>query len=192
MGGTEIAAPLLDIVKKDKHMSNYDRNIILLTDGQVHNTNEIIEIIRQMKDKGVGTTHMVGIGDGVSFDMIRKGALNGGGEHLFILKNEEMQKQIIYLLESITKCQITNFNLEYNQNVISCSEPLIPKFMKKNRPTTFYLKFKAPMTKEILDNEKIKISYFDEETEKNAEYEVKLNQTAKIPLLLKLCVQQQI
>jgi hypothetical protein len=30
---------------------------------------------------------MVGVGDGVSFDLIRKGALKGGGEHLFIMKN---------------------------------------------------------------------------------------------------------
>jgi hypothetical protein len=30
---------------------------------------------------------MVGVGDGVSFDLIRKGSLNGGGEHLFIMKN---------------------------------------------------------------------------------------------------------
>lgn len=32
-----------------------------------------------MKNKKVATTHMIGVGDGVSFDMIRKGALNGGG-----------------------------------------------------------------------------------------------------------------
>lgn len=57
---------------------------------------------------------MVGVGDGVSFDLIRKGALRGGGEHLFIMKNEEMQKQIINLLDTITKCQIKDFNLQYN------------------------------------------------------------------------------
>lgn len=87
-GGTQIAEPLLDIVKVDKTMEKYDRNIILLTDGQVHNTEVVIEIIKQMKQKNVGTTHMVGVGDGVSFDLIRKGALRGGGEHLFIMKND--------------------------------------------------------------------------------------------------------
>lgn len=38
--------------------------------------------------------------------MIKRGAQNGGGQHMFIMKNEEMKKQIIYLLESITTCQI--------------------------------------------------------------------------------------
>jgi len=32
-----------------------------------------------MKDKNVGTTHMIGVGDGVSFDLIRRGSLRGGG-----------------------------------------------------------------------------------------------------------------
>ena len=39
-----------------------------------------------MKNKNIATTHMIGVGDGVSFDMIRKGALHGGGQHLFIMK----------------------------------------------------------------------------------------------------------
>lgn len=41
-GGTQIAAPLLDIVKNDKEMKEYQRNVILLTDGQVSNTEEVI------------------------------------------------------------------------------------------------------------------------------------------------------
>ena len=102
-------------------MNKFDRNVILLTDGQVHNTEEVIELIKLMKQKNVATTHMVGVGDGVSFDLIRRGSLKGGGEHLFIMKDDQMQKQIIYLLESITKCQIKDFNLEYNQDIITCA-----------------------------------------------------------------------
>lgn len=102
-------------------MNKFDRNVILLTDGQVHNTEEVIELIKLMKQKNVATTHMVGVGDGVSFDLIRRGSLKGGGEHLFIMKDDQMQKQIIYLLESITKCQIKDFNLEYNQDIITCT-----------------------------------------------------------------------
>lgn len=74
-----------------------------------------------MKEKNVATTHMVGVGDGVSFDLIRRGSIKGGGQHLFIMKNQEMQKQIIYLLQSMTRCQIKDFNLEYNQDMITCT-----------------------------------------------------------------------
>lgn len=66
-GGTEIAQPLLDIVKNDKKMSDFIRHVIVLTDGQVSNSNEVIQIIKTMKTNHVATTHMVGIGNGVSF-----------------------------------------------------------------------------------------------------------------------------
>ena len=62
-----------------------------------------------MKRKNICTTHTVGIGNGVSFDMIRRGAIEGGGEHMFVMNNKEMNKQIIYLLESITSYEINNF-----------------------------------------------------------------------------------
>lgn len=62
-----------------------------------------------MKKKSICTTHTVGIGNGVSFDMIRRGAIEGGGEHMFVMNNKEMKKQIIYLLESITSYEISNF-----------------------------------------------------------------------------------
>ena len=101
-----------------------------------------------MKDKNVGVTHMVGIGNGVSFDMIRRGAIAGGGEHLFIMKEQEMKKQVIQLLKTITSCKIKEFNLEYNQKIIECSYPLIPNVLNKGRENNFFLRFKAPLSKE--------------------------------------------
>lgn len=37
-GGTDIASPLLDIVKIEKEQKKYIRHVILLTDGQVGNS----------------------------------------------------------------------------------------------------------------------------------------------------------
>ena len=72
--------------------------MILITDGQVGNSNQVIQIISNMKQNNVATTHAVGIGNGVSFDMIRRGAIEGGGEHVFIMENKFMKRQIIQLL----------------------------------------------------------------------------------------------
>lgn len=41
-----------------------------------------------MRKENVGTTHVIGIGDGVSYEMIKKGAIEGGGEYLFIKNNK--------------------------------------------------------------------------------------------------------
>jgi len=32
-----------------------------------------------MRKNNIATTHLVGVGDGVSYDMIKKGAVQGGG-----------------------------------------------------------------------------------------------------------------
>lgn len=79
-------------------MKDYNRHVILLTDGQVANSDQVIKVISKMKASNIATTHMVGIGNGVSFDMIRRGSIEGGGEHLFIMDNKEMKRQIIFLL----------------------------------------------------------------------------------------------
>jgi len=49
------------------------------------------------------------------------------------MDNKEMKKQIIYLLESITSCEISNFHVNFNQALFSSTYPLIPKVLKKGR-----------------------------------------------------------
>lgn len=120
----------------------YQRHVIVLTDGQVSNTESVIQIIKNMHEKNIATTHMVGVGNGVSFNMIEKGAKEGGGEHMFIMNEKEMKKQIINLLQNITACQIQNFKVNFNQNLIETTYPLIPQILKKGRQATFFLKFK--------------------------------------------------
>jgi len=141
----------------------YQRHVIVLTDGQVSNTESVIQIIKNMNEKNIATTHMVGIGNGVSFNMIEKGAKEGGGEHMFIMNEKEMKKQIINLLQSITACQIKNFKVNFNQNLIETTYPLIPQILKKGRQATFFLKFKEEIRLEKLTEEKISVSFVDEE-----------------------------
>ena len=145
-----------------------------------------------MKTNNVAVTHMVGIGNGVSFEMVRKGAIAGGGEHMFIMKNEEMRKQIIYLLESITSCQIKDFNMEYNTKMIECSYPLIPSVLKKGRENTFFLRFPGAVTEEELVKESIKVNYFDEELNKNIEKVLPLKPTAFLTDLHKFSASKEI
>jgi hypothetical protein len=86
-----------------------------------------------MKQNNIATTHAIGIGNGVSFDMIRRGAIEGGGEHIFIMDNKEMKKQVIQLLESITSCEIKDFTIHYDKTIFEASYPLIPTVIKKGR-----------------------------------------------------------
>lgn len=165
-GGTEISAPLLDIVKVEKQMVKYIRHVILITDGQVFNAEEVIKIIGNMKQNNVATVHAVGIGNGVSFDMIRRGAIQGGGEHIFIMDNKNMKKQIIQLLEVITACEIRDFQVHFDQKTFETTFPLIPNVLKKGREASFFLRSKAPLSHEELLHQKVVVSYLDEESQK--------------------------
>jgi hypothetical protein len=108
-----------------------------------------------MRANNVATTHIIGIGNGVSFDMIRRGAIEGGGEHIFIMDSKEMKKQIIHLLESITTCEISNFQVHFNEAIFSSTFPLIPKVLKKGRESSFYLRLKHPLPSEHLIKQQI-------------------------------------
>jgi hypothetical protein len=144
-------------------MKDHLRHVILITDGQVGNSQQVIQIISNMKQNNIATTHTIGIGNGVSFDMIRRGAIEGGGEHVFIMDNKEMKKQIIHLLESITSCEINNFKVKYNQDLFETAYPLFPNVIKKGRESSFYLRLKNPIPIEEILKNKVEVSYFDEE-----------------------------
>ena len=47
------------------------RHCIVLTDGQVYDTHGVIQVIKKMRQNKICITHMVGIGNGVSFNMIK-------------------------------------------------------------------------------------------------------------------------
>ena len=69
---------------------------------------------------------------------------------MFIMDEKKKKKQIIHLLQNITACQIKDFKLKFNEELISASYPLIPNVLKKGRQATFYLKFKEELPLEVL------------------------------------------
>jgi hypothetical protein len=51
---------------------------------------------------------MIGIGNGISVDMIKRGSQYGGGHHIFIAKEAAMKQQIIGLLSQIVLPLLSN------------------------------------------------------------------------------------
>jgi hypothetical protein len=76
MGGTEIGKPLLAVFTQTKR-NNMPRQIFLLTDGDVSNPQQVIQLVA--KNRKYNRLHTIGIGSGVSEQLIKKCAQNGGG-----------------------------------------------------------------------------------------------------------------
>ena len=67
MGGTEIYDPLKKLLE-EKVIEGYPRQIFLLTDGGVSNTQGVIKMVK--KNTKYCRVHSIGIGNGVSLDLI--------------------------------------------------------------------------------------------------------------------------
>ncbi|XP_060064448.1 von Willebrand factor A domain-containing protein 5A-like [Ylistrum balloti] len=109
MGGTEILKPLQDMYSKPG-LPGYPRQVILLTDGQVWNISDVLEIVR----KNNHTTRMfsVGIGDGASTALVKGLARAGKGRAEFVKGTDRLQTKVVSLLKSAMQAAVTNVQME--------------------------------------------------------------------------------
>ena len=81
MGGTNIGGPLEAILKKPLK-KGYPRQVFILTDGAVNNTELIIQIVKQ--NIKYSRVHTIGVGNGASPALIQGCAESGKGKYIFI------------------------------------------------------------------------------------------------------------
>lgn len=92
-----------------KPISDYPRQIYLLTDGAVSNTSAVISYVAQHTK--ANRVHTIGIGDGCSEDLIVGCAEQGKGHKTFISDSEDPSDKIIELLDRSLSPMITNMSL---------------------------------------------------------------------------------
>lgn len=84
MGGTEIFQPLQTILL-DKVIEGYPRQVFLLTDGGVSDTQGVIKMVK--KSTKYCRVHSIGIGNGASYDLIQGCAEGGKGRYIMTSDN---------------------------------------------------------------------------------------------------------
>ena len=99
LGGTEIYDPLNSIFSSVDTNSELDKHVYLLTDGQVHNTENVIKLIKQHNKNFI--LHCVGIGDDVSTALVVGSAKAGKGKYYFVNNKAEGLEEII--IEALSK-----------------------------------------------------------------------------------------
>jgi ubiquitin len=107
---------------------------------------------------------------------------------MFIMDNKEMKRQIIYLLESITSCEIKDFKVAYDEKIFENTYPLMSNILKKGRESTFYLKLRNPFPAEELAKQLVEVSYYDEENKSNEKIGMPLVADTLVPALHKYAV----
>lgn len=103
-GGTEILSPLDAIFKLPKPNQHQETHILLLTDGAVSNTPQIVDLVR--KNANLMTrVHTFGLGNGADVNLIKQTSYAGFGQHYFIYNESQIEEKVIMAL--------TNTHLDY-------------------------------------------------------------------------------
>ncbi|CAL8143672.1 unnamed protein product [Orchesella dallaii] len=97
LGGTEILKPLKEIFGQSQ-IKGYLRQIFVLTDGEVSNTEEVLGVTQAHAHKA--RVFALGIGDGASHHLVEGLAKAGGGTSAFVTYNESVDKKVLNQLKN--------------------------------------------------------------------------------------------
>lgn len=122
-GGTDISKPLTNITKTSKNdyvNIHLAKNIFLLTDGQVNNKEECVQIIADSSN--TFRYHALGIGNDYDKDLIEKAGTVGKGSSYFVNDINNIKNEVInslnhsmrpYLVNCAFDMQLQNHKLIY-------------------------------------------------------------------------------
>lgn len=105
LGGTEIFNPL-EAIMRDKVDKRKERKIVVITDGEVGNEEQILKLVKSNNDRT--KIFSVGIGYGPNEYFINEIARSGGGTSLMISPKERIEAKILSLFKKIISTPVEN------------------------------------------------------------------------------------
>ena len=159
LGGTNISSPLSAIYNDNKYSKiNLSKNIFLLTDGQVHDREQCINLITSNSSKF--RIHALGIGTDFDKILIERCGKLGKGTSSFVEDVKKINSVVINTLNKCLRSNITDIKFEFE----NYKEEILNKLIGVNPINNFTYQnevmnysFILPNNKE-LSNLKVKIT----------------------------------
>ena len=122
LGGTNIQEPLKSIFSDKCYASiKLPKYIILLTDGEVEDKDEVLNLILQNNSKFF--IHSIGLGSRFDKDLIKGAGINGKGSFQYCSNLDDLNKTII---TTLNKCMLSIYN--YNITLMNKNLNIIKTF----------------------------------------------------------------
>lgn len=119
LGGTEIQAALTHVLTRPAS-PELPLQVVLLTDGEVTNTDAVIALARQ--HAGHARIFTFGIGAGASAHLVRAVARASGGAAEFIAPGERIEAKVLRQFRRVLAPAITNVRVEWPERVIAAPD----------------------------------------------------------------------
>jgi Ca-activated chloride channel homolog len=134
-GGTEMLPALLHLMAK-REIPGYLRHIVLLTDGDLGNEEQIFAALR--RDLGGARLYTVAIGSAPNLFLATKMAQFGRGTFTHIADINEIRKQMTQLFESIESPVLTDVKLSFEGVEVADVYPERPPDLFQRQPLMIF------------------------------------------------------
>ncbi|CAL4145476.1 unnamed protein product, partial [Meganyctiphanes norvegica] len=139
MGGTEILRPL-QYLYGQKPRKGYARQLILLTDGQVWNVDNVLKLVAQNATDT--RAFAVGIGEGASTALVKGIARAGRGQAEMVVQQDNLQTKVMGLLQKMVQESVHDVKVTADINPVSSIKmyPKVPPVIFGGSHLTIYMR----------------------------------------------------
>ena len=130
LGGTEIL-PALKFVLEQKANGDLTRQVVVLTDGEVTNTDAVLALVKQHAAQARVFTF--GIGAGASHHLVRGLARAGGGSAEFIYPGERIESKVVRQFGRLLSPALTDVRVEWSDLTVTQAPTVVPPVFASGR-----------------------------------------------------------
>eukprot|EP00122_Pirum_gemmata_P006481 Pgem_evm1s5926 len=112
LGGTELGRPLEHVFSK-KDIPYYTRQVFVLTDGQINDTDQVCSLVKKAAYKSNTRTFALGLGNCVSRNLVEGIARAGNGTAEFVSGDQRLQKTVIQQLQQALQPAMTDITIDW-------------------------------------------------------------------------------
>jgi Ca-activated chloride channel family protein len=136
MGGTEILPALQHVVQQPR-VAGMPRQVLLLTDGEVTNTDEVVGLAR--RHAATARFFTFGIGAGASHHLVKGIARASGGTAEFIGPGERIEAKVMRQFKRVFAPAMTDVKVEWGHGGLTAASDRVPPVFDGERVRVYAL-----------------------------------------------------